>query len=138
MKFTEMPEIPRNSLQFSGVFAALVLGLTLNSVQVQAQEQDDNNTGNNDADMVLEEVIVSGTRRALQNSIEIKRAATGIVDAMSMGDIGDIPSLSVGEAIEQITGATGHIGGNLTRAGRPTASCGCSTWTSWRRLAPIQ
>ena len=30
------------------------------------------------------------------------------MDALSIGDIGDIPSLSVGEAIEMITGASGH------------------------------
>jgi TonB-dependent receptor len=59
-------------------------------------------------DEPIEEIVVSGTRRALQNSIDIKRQATGIVDALSIGDIGDIPSLSVGEAIEQITGASGH------------------------------
>jgi TonB-dependent receptor len=61
-----------------------------------------------EADAAIEEIVVSGTRRALQNSIDIKRQATGIVDALSIGDIGDIPSLSVGEAIEQVTGASGH------------------------------
>jgi len=106
MKFTEKLEIPLKGLQTSGIFAALALGLTLNSVQAQVQEQD--GPDQSDDEEVIEEVIVSGTRRALQNSIDIKRSATGIVDAMSMGDIGDIPSLSVGEAIEQITGATGH------------------------------
>jgi hypothetical protein len=105
MKFTEKPYMPSFGLQISGVFAVIALGLTLNSVPVHAQDTADQNEA--DADLV-EEVIVSATRRALQNSIDIKRDATGIVDALSIGDIGDIPSLSVGEAIEQITGATGH------------------------------
>ncbi len=78
----------------------------LASSPVLAQDDDTDQTYEDDT--VIEEVIVSGTRRALQNSIDIKREATGIVDALSIGDIGDIPSLSVGEAIEQITGATGH------------------------------
>src|SRR5210317_1703546 len=74
-----------------------------------ALAQDQDASDDTDAsEEAIEEIVVSGTRRALQNSIDIKRAATGVVDAMSMGDIGDIPSLSVGEAIEQITGATGH------------------------------
>jgi TonB-dependent receptor len=83
------------------------MGLMLAHMPALAQDQ----SGGNDASAAaepIEEIVVSGTRRALQNSIDIKRQATGIVDAMSIGDIGDIPSLSVGEAIEQITGAAGH------------------------------
>jgi TonB-dependent receptor len=72
-----------------------------------AQDQSDSDDADASAGQI-EEIVVSGTRRALQNSIDIKRQATGIVDALSIGDIGDIPSLSVGEAIEQITGAAGH------------------------------
>ncbi|MBT8051052.1 MAG: TonB-dependent receptor [Gammaproteobacteria bacterium] len=91
----------------STVFQSLALGFMLAHMPAMAQDQADTD-GEADAENMMEEVIVSGTRRALQNSIEIKRSATGIVDALSIGDIGDIPSLSVGEAIEQITGATGH------------------------------
>jgi TonB-dependent receptor len=83
------------------------MGLMLAHMPALAQDQ----SGGDDAAAAagpIEEIVVSGTRRALQNSIDIKRQATGIVDAMSIGDIGDIPSLSVGEAIEQITGAGGH------------------------------
>ncbi len=87
---------------------ALALGILLLSTPALAQDQAADDGTDSDQELVLEEVIVSGTRRALQNSIDIKREATGIVDAMSIGDIGDIPSLSVGEAIEQITGAAGH------------------------------
>jgi TonB-dependent receptor len=86
----------------------LALGFMLAQIPAMAQDQAGSDDADAEAEAVMEEVIVSGTRRALQNSIDIKRQATGIVDAMSMGDIGDIPSLSVGEAIEQITGATGH------------------------------
>jgi TonB-dependent receptor len=89
------------------VFPALALGFMLVHMPAMAQGQ----SSGDDADATteaIEEIVVSGTRRALQNSIDIKRQATGIVDALSIGDIGDIPSLSVGEAIEQITGASGH------------------------------
>ena len=89
------------------VLSAFALGLMLAHMpaMVQAQSSSDDANASEEA---IEEIVVSGTRRALQNSIDIKRQATGIVDAMSIGDIGDIPSLSVGEAIEQITGASGH------------------------------
>lgn len=56
----------------------------------------------------IEEVIVLGTRRTLQRSIELKRSATQIVDGLSADEIGDIPALSIGAAIETITGATSH------------------------------
>ncbi|NIP16792.1 MAG: TonB-dependent receptor plug domain-containing protein, partial [Xanthomonadales bacterium] len=85
---------------------ATAFSAVLASTPVLAQDQDTSEQA--DESGAIEEVIVSGTRRALQNSIDIKRQATGIVDALSIGDIGDIPSLSVGEAIEQVTGASGH------------------------------
>ena len=89
MKFTEMLDIPHSNVRIMGFSAILTLGCMLASMPVLAQEQDapDQST---DQEAVLEEVIVSGTRRALQNSIDIKRDATGIVDALSIGDIGDI------------------------------------------------
>jgi TonB-dependent receptor len=86
--------------------ASLALGFLLAHMPARAQDQSGDDAAA--ASGEIEEIVVSGTRRALQNSIDIKRQATGIVDALSIGDIGDIPSLSVGEAIEQITGASGH------------------------------
>lgn len=56
----------------------------------------------------LEEVVVTGTRITIQNSIDIKRNATQIVDGLSADDIGDIPALSIGDALETVTGATSH------------------------------
>lgn len=53
-------------------------------------------------------IVVTGIRRTIQNSIETKREETAIVDALSADDIGDIPAISVGQAIQTITGATTH------------------------------
>jgi len=53
-------------------------------------------------------IVVSGLRQTIRDSIETKRAATAIVDALSADDIGDIPAISVGQAIQTITGATTH------------------------------
>ena len=85
MKMTE-PSRGTGTLNRLTAGIMLALGFMLSSIPVLAQDQDV--TDQNDAEMVIEEVIVSGTRRALQNSIEIKRSATGIVDALSIGDIG--------------------------------------------------
>lgn len=57
---------------------------------------------------VLEEITVTGTRKLVQDQIAIKRDATTIVDGLSASDIGELPALSIGEALEAITGATSH------------------------------
>jgi hypothetical protein len=41
-------------------------------------------------------------------AIDIKRQSTTIVDGLSATDIGDLPALSIGEALESITGAASH------------------------------
>lgn len=56
----------------------------------------------------LDTVTVTGSRQTIQNTIDIKRTSTTIVDGLSATDIGDLPALSIGEALESITGAASH------------------------------
>ena len=70
-----------------------------------AQAQD---AGNQQAAEGLEEVTVTGTRATIQTTIDIKRNSTTIVDGMSANEIGDLPALSIGEALESVTGASSH------------------------------
>ena len=56
----------------------------------------------------IEEIQVVGTRAIIQSAIDIKRNSTTIVDGLSATDIGDLPALSIGEALESITGAASH------------------------------
>lgn len=53
-------------------------------------------------------VITIGTRKTIQDSINLKRANTQIVDGLSADEIGDIPALSIGEALETVTGVASH------------------------------
>lgn len=55
-----------------------------------------------------EVVVVSAARKALQDALTLKREAQNISDVLASGDIGEIPSLSVAEALEAIPGATTH------------------------------
>lgn len=55
-----------------------------------------------------DEVIVTGTRQVIQDSIALKRDSTQIVDGLSADEIGDLPALSIGEALESITGVASH------------------------------
>lgn len=65
-------------------------------------------TDASDANRTLETVTVTGSRAVIQNTIDIKRNSNEIVDALSAEDIGDLPALSIGEALENITGAASH------------------------------
>ncbi len=56
----------------------------------------------------LDQVQVTGTRGTIQTSIDKKRDETVVSDVLSAEDIGDLPALSIGEAIETITGASTH------------------------------
>jgi hypothetical protein len=74
------------------------------SASISAQETDQLN----DSSDVIEEIVVQGTRATVQRSIDLKRNSTQIVDGLSAEEIGDIPALSIGAALETITGATAH------------------------------
>ena len=87
------------------VGAALVsCPLALGSAVAFAQENDQSTNASDPID----EVVVTGIRATVQSSIDIKRTSTQIVDGLSSDEIGDIPALSVGAALETITGATSH------------------------------
>ena len=56
----------------------------------------------------VEVIDVVGTRKTIQDQIAIKRESTTVVDGLSSDDIGELPALSIGEALESITGAASH------------------------------
>jgi len=60
-------------------------------------------------DMVMEEVIVTGTFRAsLINQIDTKRNNSSIVDAISAEDIGKLPDSSIAESLARLPGVSGE------------------------------
>ena len=79
-----------------------VLAMVLTGSVVYGQEE----TDDDDAD--IEEITVTGTRGVIRTSIEEKRISDTIVEALSTEDIGDIPALSIGEALETLTSAASH------------------------------
>src|SRR6187399_1042198 len=62
---------------------------------VYAQEQ---------ASEELEEVVVTGLRGSLKASMETKRDALGVVDAINAEDIGKFPDTNLAESLQRITG----------------------------------
>ncbi|TRX54541.1 TonB-dependent receptor [Thalassomonas sp. M1454] len=71
-----------------------------------AQEAQTENPDTVDNDIEVVEIV--GTRKTIQDQIAIKREATTVVDGLSASDIGDLPALSIGEALESLTGASSH------------------------------
>lgn len=74
-----------------------------------AYAQQSSGTGSEElSEETLEEIEVIGTRQTIQSTIQIKRSEITIADGLSADDIGDLPALSIGEALETITGAASH------------------------------
>ncbi len=55
---------------------------------------------------VLEEVVVTGIRGSLERAMDIKRDASGVVDAISAEDIGKFPDTNLAESLQRITGVS--------------------------------
>lgn len=91
----------RIRMQFALTASALALAAAL-PVAARAQEaaaQDDQA-----APPVEEEVVVTGLRAGLQNSINTKKNETSIVEAISAEDIGKLPDVSIAESIARLPG----------------------------------
>ncbi|WP_096085529.1 TonB-dependent receptor [Agaribacterium haliotis] len=57
-------------------------------------------------DSVEEEVLVTGIRQSLVQSMDVKRESSGVVDAISAEDIGKFPDTNLAESLQRITGVS--------------------------------
>ena len=76
---------------------ALALGAATFSASVLAQD-------NSSAPM--DEIVVVGIRGSLMNSMNTKRDAQGVVDAISAEDIGKFPDTNLAESLQRISGVS--------------------------------
>src|SRR5690606_11452268 len=53
-----------------------------------------------------DEIIVTGVRGALERAMDIKREASGVVDAISAEDIGKFPDTNLAESVPRIPGVS--------------------------------
>lgn len=86
-----------NAVSLAGIAMALAYGPTA----AQAQQQPaatDIDPGN--------AIVVTGLRRSLKDSVDIKRNTQGIVDAISAEDIGKLPDTNLAESIQRIPGVS--------------------------------
>ncbi len=57
-------------------------------------------------DQVMEEVVITGIRGSMLRALDVKRDATGVVDAISAEDIGKMPDTNLAESLQRITGVS--------------------------------
>lgn len=88
------------------VRTAVIAGMASSCVFTASAQGDQGKATEVEEDVEI--ISVTGTRRTIQDQIAIKREATTVVDGLSSEDIGDLPALSIGEALESITGAASH------------------------------
>lgn len=56
----------------------------------------------------VEEIVVTGYRRSIQNAIDLKRDSDLILEAISAEDIGKLPDVSIAEALARAPGLAGQ------------------------------
>jgi len=83
---------------------ALAVGLAVPAVAQERSQQEADAPTPGERDPSNEEIVVTGTRAALQSAIDRKKKADTIVDSVVAEDISDFPDKNVGEALQRITG----------------------------------
>jgi iron complex outermembrane receptor protein len=97
--------IPRGITGFLSIAGTFLVSSLVAVCPALAQDQE---AASGSEENVLEVVVVTATRQFVQDSIEIKRDNVLVVDGLSASDIGDLPALSIGEALESLTGVASH------------------------------
>lgn len=92
----------RRAALFSGSVSAFALALM--PVAAHAQDVADDDTG--------EEIVVTGIRGSINNSVAQKKENTSIVEVVSAEEIGKLPDMSIAESLSRLPGlATQRLDG---------------------------
>ena len=97
--------MPNQPFRRSPLAMAVSLAVAGSIAHGQEQEQDAAAAAP-DADGFVEEMVVYGIRQSLKNSMDLKRARDGVVDAITAEDIGDFPDSNLAESLQRITGVS--------------------------------
>jgi iron complex outermembrane receptor protein len=86
--------------------AAACAALAFAAAPATAQQQNAAPAAARADDAPMSEVVVTGIRRSIENSMAIKRDADAIVEAITAEDIGKLPDVSIAESIARLAGLT--------------------------------
>ena len=96
-----------NPIRFSSMLLLGAAALPFATVAIAQEDVAEVSADDEDA-RERDVITITGTRQVIQDSIALKRSSTQIVDGLSADEIGDIPALSIGEALENVTGVASH------------------------------
>src|SRR3954467_9764745 len=82
------------------ISVAAILASAMQMSQAEAQNASADKSATDD----LQEVVVTGLRASLKQSMDIKRDAIGVVDAITAEDIGKFPDTNLAESLQRIPG----------------------------------
>ncbi len=88
------------SFRRTALASGIAVALGAAAPVVSAQESEDS------GDEVIEEIITTGYRSSLIQSMDRKRGAKGVVDAITAEDIGKFPDQNLAESLQRITGVS--------------------------------
>ena len=86
----------RSTQRSTLIAAAVTLALSGTATPVLAAQS--TNSGQ------IEEVVVTGIRGSLRESLETKRESVSVVDALSAEDVGKFPDKNLAEALQRVPG----------------------------------
>ena len=108
--------------RYSAIGAAVAIALLRQAAPADAQAA--STAGSRE----IEEVVVTGIRASIRESLETKRESVGVVDAISAEDVGKFPDKNLAEALQRVPGVVINrefgegervnlrgLGANLTR-----------------------
>lgn len=93
----------RNSSKVSVIVTASLLALAASSAQAQQAPSADAQ-----ASPASPDIVVTGTRASLENAEAVKRAAPVELDGITADDIGQLPDVSISEALIRISGVSSN------------------------------
>ena len=79
--------------------SSIAIAISGNAMPVLAEEEQGEQA-------LLEEIVVTGIRGSLKRSMDIKRDAMGVVDAISAEELGKFPDANLAESLQRITGVS--------------------------------
>jgi iron complex outermembrane receptor protein len=89
----------RSTQRSTLVAAAVALALSGQTAAVLAAQ-----STSASSNQQIEEVVVTGIRGSLRQSLETKREAVGVVDAITAEDVGKFPDKNLAEALQRVPG----------------------------------
>jgi iron complex outermembrane receptor protein len=94
--YPSRPTARRSTLSISSTVAAILLAQAGNSHAAEGPAAP--------ADQPLDEVVVTGIRKGIEDAVSAKKSSSSIIEEVSSEDIGKLPDASIAESIARLPG----------------------------------